>query len=281
MHYTHRAVRSVVLPDRIRLQYAEQGDPSGPALIFLHGYTDSWRSFEGVLRYLPRSFRAFALSQRGHGDSDRPEAAYGVDDFAADIAAFMDVLALDRAVIVGHCMGSQIARRFAIDYPERTLGLGLIASYADLRNNAAVQELWRSDISVLADPIDPAFVLAFQQSTLAQPTPQAFLDAVVAESLKLPAAVWRAVLLGLLQEDLPGDLGRIAVPTVIMWGDRDCICSRADQEILASRIASAELKVYPGGGHALHWEQPELVAADFAAFVRSRVLANGAVRLAG
>src|SRR5262245_45048593 len=69
-------VRSVKLPSGIKLQYVEQGNGDGVPLVFLHGYTDSWRSFERVLPHLPESIRAFALTQRGHGDADRPAAGY-------------------------------------------------------------------------------------------------------------------------------------------------------------------------------------------------------------
>lgn len=60
--------KSIDLPGRLRLHYAEQGDPDGVPLVMLHGYSDSWRSFELVMPHLPPWVRAFALSQRGHGD---------------------------------------------------------------------------------------------------------------------------------------------------------------------------------------------------------------------
>ncbi|HYG88431.1 MAG TPA: alpha/beta hydrolase [Azospirillum sp.] len=254
------------LPNHIRISYVEQGDPSGIPVLFLHGYTDSWRSFEGVLRHLPRSIHAFALSQRGHGDSDRPQAGYGPRDFAADLAAFMDAHELPSAVIAGHCLGGYVAQRFALDYPERTLGLVLLGSYTTLRGNTAVAELW-DVVSTLTDPADPDFVREFQQSTLAQPTPPGFLDTVVQESLKLPARVWRAVMLeAILRADHSGELGRIAVPTLIAWGDQDGLVSRSELETLATAVRGSRLLVYDGAGHALHWEEPARVAADLTAF---------------
>jgi pimeloyl-ACP methyl ester carboxylesterase len=70
------AVKSAALSTGVTLPYVEQGDPAGTPVVLLHGITDSWRSFEPVLPYLPDSIRAFALTQRGHGDADRPAAAY-------------------------------------------------------------------------------------------------------------------------------------------------------------------------------------------------------------
>jgi pimeloyl-ACP methyl ester carboxylesterase len=135
--------------------------------------------------------------------------------------------------------------------------------------NRAAVELWQSAISQLVDPIDPAFVREFQESTLAQPVPPAHLDMVVQESLKVPARVWRAAFAGFLDDDVAGELGRIAAPTLIAWGARDALCSRRDEDALLAAIARSRLVVYERAGHALHWEEPERFAADLVGFVDS------------
>ena len=75
----------------VRLNYAERGDREGQAIIFLHGYSASWFSFSRVLPLLSPVYHAFALTERGHGDSDKPERCYTLDNFAADVDAFMDI----------------------------------------------------------------------------------------------------------------------------------------------------------------------------------------------
>jgi non-heme chloroperoxidase len=126
--------------------------------------------------------------------------------------------------------------------------------------------LW-GEVATLADPVDPAFVRAFQESTLARPVPPAFLDTMVGESLKLTAATWRAVLAGLMAADATPELGRIAVPSLLLWGDRDSLVTRADQEALLAAIPASRLVVHAGAGHAPHWEDPARVAAEIADFV--------------
>jgi pimeloyl-ACP methyl ester carboxylesterase len=262
-------IKSVELPHQLKLPYVEQGDASGIPMLLLHGVTDSWYSFEPLLSHLPPSIHAFALTQRGHGDADRPLAGYRTRDFAADVAAFADALGLQPAMVVGHSMGSTNAQRFAIDHPERTLGLVLAGAFATYRDNPAVVGFWQSTVSRLTDPIDPDFVRAFQESTLAQPVPQGFLDIVVQESLKVPARVWRATFDGFLEDECAGELGKIKAPTLIVWGARDAFCSRHDQDALLMAIAGSRLSVYERAGHALHWEEPERFAADLVAFARS------------
>ncbi len=114
----------------VRLHYAEGGNPTGEAIIFLHGYSDSWFSFSGVLPLLSPSYHAFALTERGHGDSDKPQCCYTVDNFAADVDAFMDALGIEEATLVGGSGGGFIAQRVALDYPHRVSRLILIASGA-------------------------------------------------------------------------------------------------------------------------------------------------------
>jgi pimeloyl-ACP methyl ester carboxylesterase len=259
------------LPGRLRIKYVEQGDPTGVPLVLLHGITNSWHSYELVLPHLSPTIHAFALSQRGHGDSERTVSGYTPHEFAADVAAFLDEHGLARAVIVGMSMGGTVAQRFAIDYPDRAIGLVLISTFATFQDNLALPEF--SDVvSKLSDPIDASFVRGFQESTLAQPIPPAFLDTVVAESLKVPARVWQAALTGLVNNELFGELGQITAPTLIMWGDQDAYVPRTDAEKLAAAITGARLVVYPGTGHALHWEEPAHFAADLTAFVESLVL---------
>lgn len=262
-------IKSIELPRRGTLPYVEQGDASGIPLLLLHGVTDSWRSFERVLPHLPASLHAFALTQRGHGDADRPATGYRTRDFAADVAAFVDVLGLGPVVVVGHSMGSTNAQRFAIDHPERTRGLVLAAAFSTYRDNPVVVDFWQTAVSQLTDPIDPGFVRAFQESTLAQPVPQEFIDTAVQESLKVPARVWRATFEGFLEDECAGEFGKIRAPTLVIWGARDAFCSRRDQDVLLTAVAGLRLIVYENAGHALHWEEPERFAADVVAFVTS------------
>src|SRR5215470_1516791 len=206
-----RAVpKAVVLSTGVTLQYAEHGDPAGIPVIMLHGVTDSWHSFEPVLPHLPGSIRALALTQRGHGDADRPGTGYRTRDFAADVAAFMNALGLETAVVLGHSLGSTNALRFAIDFPLRMRGLILVGAFATYRRNSVIAELWNSSVATLADPIDPGFVREFQESTLARPPVPGMVDKAVQESLKVPARVWRAALAGCLEDDFVDGIAGIA-----------------------------------------------------------------------
>lgn len=105
---------SLTLPNGVTLEYIERGKTSGIPVIFLHGMTDSCRSFEPLLDRLPDALRALVMTQRGHGTED--------------LRGFMDALELSSAVIVGHSMGSMMAQRFAASHPDRVAGMVLMGA---------------------------------------------------------------------------------------------------------------------------------------------------------
>jgi pimeloyl-ACP methyl ester carboxylesterase len=256
--------RTVRLRNGLDIQYRETGYSAGIPLILLHGVTDSLHAWKPFTDALPRAVRAFAISQRGHGDSSKPEDGYGSAAFAGDLAAFMDALGLQRAHICGHSMGTWIAQRFAQDYPERVESLILIAGFTSLAGNAAVRELI-DDISRMGSSIDRRFVRAFQESTVATPMTPSYLDLVVGESMKVPARIWRATFAAMMSEW--ADVSSVACPVLLTTGKKDALFTDADRSALAASFTAPREVVYPELGHAPHWEQPMRLAHDIARFV--------------
>lgn len=242
----------VVLAGGVRLNYVHGGPEHGPAVIMLHGYTDSSFSFSRVLPLMPAHLRVIAVDQRGHGNSDRPAGDYSIDAFASDLLTLMDALSIDRATVVGHSMGSFVARRAAEKAPDRVARLVLIGTALSPRIPAV--EAMRYAIEDLTDPVDEEFIREFQHSTIHRPVPSPFFEQVVVESKKLPAFVWRQALDGLLgyQPQWP-----ITCPTTILGGDRDAVFAPEDQMALFFATERSTVHLEPGVGHSLHWEWPE------------------------
>ena len=259
-------VKTIDLPGRVRLEYAEQGNADGIPVIFLHGITDSWHSFESVLANLPSSIHAFAISQRGHGDSARPMQNYTPKDFAADIAEFIKQKNLQKVFIAGHSMGGVNAQQFAIDYPELTKGLVIIDSDPAIKNNPGMPEFYQ-EVLKLKGAIDRKFMDDFQRATLADPIDSAYYNLLVDEGIKVPASVFKAAFEGLMQVDFTEQLKSINAPALIFWGNKDVFCTFKGQEILVNNIKNSKLVVYGNTGHALHWEEPKKFAGDLVNFI--------------
>ncbi len=120
----------------------------------------------------------------------------------------------------------------------------------------------------LPDPVPVEFAREFQEANVHVPPPEAFFERAVAESLKLPARIWRSALDGLLAVDDAANLGRITTPTLLIWGEQDEFFSRPEVDALAAAIPGSRLLAYPETGHAVQWERPERVASDLDSFMR-------------
>lgn len=252
--------RAVALPGRapgggtLTLQVAEAGSSASPALLCLHGYTDSWYSFSRVAPLLMDSWHLIIPSQRGHGESDQPLSGYTPGEMALDALAVMDALGIPSATVVGHSMGSFVARRLAVMHSARVDSLILIGSAPRLRN--AVTEGILREVDEFEERVDPAFVRAFQESTIARPVPEEFLAAVIRESLKLPSWLWKSVLREFMDADDHGGANTITCPTRIVGGTQDSVFPPEDQRELARSIPNATIFLEERAGHALHWEMP-------------------------
>jgi len=249
-----------------QIHYAEQGDLAGEAIVFVHGWPDSWFSFSRVVPLLPTRYHAFAFDQRGFGDSERPASGYGIGDLAADVVAFLGAVGIERASVIGHSLGSFVARRTAEIQPERVARLVLIGSAVTTANEVLAEV--QASVRTLEDPVPAKFAREFQASTAYAPLPEAFFESIVTESLKLPARLWREVLDGMVAFDDAADMGRITAPTLLLWGERDALFPREEQEGLVAAIPNTRLIVYPEAGHCPNWERPQRVADDLDAFMR-------------
>jgi non-heme chloroperoxidase len=184
---------------------------------------------------------------------------------AADVVAFLDALGIRRATLVGHSYGTFVARQVTIAWPARIAALVLIGT--GWRPLNPVTHQLQASLQDLPDPIPVEFARAFQSGTAHSPLPPDFFERIVAESLKLPPHLWRLTIDRLLAYDDSNLLDRIAAPALLLWGDRDGLFPRVDQEQVVSAMRRARLTVYEETGHCPNWERPELVAADIAAFI--------------
>lgn len=106
----------------IGLHYVDWGGAGRP-LLLIAGLGDTVQIFGGLGPHLAKWFRVLGLTRRGHGRSDRPEAGYDLDTFVEDIRLFLDVMEIERAILVGHSFAGLEMPRFAIRYPGRAEAL--------------------------------------------------------------------------------------------------------------------------------------------------------------
>ncbi|MGY1729186.1 alpha/beta fold hydrolase [Geodermatophilus sp. SYSU D01062] len=257
--------RTVTLPGGLRLETVEQGDPGGPVVVLVHGWPDSWFSWSRVLAHLDPRLHVVAYSQRGFGGSDHPRAGYTMDRLAEDLVALCDALGIGRAHLVGHSHGSFVVRRVAEEHPGLADRMVLVDS-ADRVGERLAAEV-RAAIADLPDDVPEDFVREFAASAVHRPVEPAFFDALVAEGRRVPGWVYRDAWEEMVAVDDRDRLGAVTAPTLLVWGDRDALFDRGQQDRLLAALPDARLLVHEGTGHCPNWECPRDLAADLDAFL--------------
>jgi 2-succinyl-6-hydroxy-2,4-cyclohexadiene-1-carboxylate synthase len=232
-----------------------------PAIVFLHGFTNTGASWDPVVAALGERYRSIAPDIRGHGSASeaRPVLLEAVIEDVAGLAPD------DGFELVGYSMGGRIALHVALALPDRVKRLVLIGASPGLateRERAArrrVDEqladgIERMDIETFADRWARTPVLADQPSGVAE---AARIDRLRNTPEGLAAAL-RALGTGALPP-VWNRLGELRMPTMLIVGGRD-ERFQAVAVRMAGKIGHAEVAIVAGAGHAVHLEAPEEVA---------------------
>lgn len=123
---------------------------AGPSLVLIHGFTDSWSSYEPVIAELPTSVPVVAYDLRGHGASARTPGAYTLREHLRDAAAVLDAAVAGPAVLCGHSLGGLIAACLAAEQPERVTGLILEDTFFPGEVGSSEFVAWRERLTALA-----------------------------------------------------------------------------------------------------------------------------------
>jgi pimeloyl-ACP methyl ester carboxylesterase len=259
---------STVLSNGQTIAYIEAGSKQAPAVVLIHGYTDSARDWLPVEPLLEKRFRLIIVDLRGHGASGKPECCYTRFDFAYDVELLLRSLQIGTADIVGHSLGSIVAQTMAELWPGRTRRLILISS----TGTSFGTQGWLTDVQRLDDPIDPdsRFMRNWWNQSMAI-NPEAFSSRQRRDAAAIPARVWRAIAdQSLVGADLQPLLPRVRAPTLLIWGAQDTLVTEEGREVLRTGITGSRVRIFDSLGHDLFWEDPSGVTAVIADFLAAR-----------
>lgn len=276
--YAAPTSRFMDLPDGTHLHYRDEGNPAGPVLVLVHGYSASAADWDGWAKALGTTYRIIAPDLPGHGlTRTLPGYQSGPDAQVTVVDALVNGLALPRFVIAGNSMGGGVAWRYALAHPDRLNGLVLVDAAGwpakeQGKDGALVFKL-------LNNPIARPIIKNLDDTALAK---QGLESAFVDKSLVTPALVQRYtdlarapghrdILTARYAQDpaTPERLAAIHTPTLVMFGKEDHLIPWTDGQRFASAIPGATLIVYPGVGHVPMEQIPEKSAADLRAWMQA------------
>lgn len=265
---------TVTSRDAVRIATHETGKPSGPEILFIHGFNQSHQSWLSQLEdaELASEFRMVALDLRGHGGSGKPSLpeAYSDDGrWAGDVAAVIAAADLRRPVLVGWSYGGRVITDYL-----REFGTGHIAGInfvnAAVKNDAAFNGPKRRYLSDMVSDDYATHVAGTANFVRAcfelQPTPEAY-ERILAFNMIPTPAIRKMVF---ARTSNPGDfLPKIDVPVLLTHGNRDSVLLHGLSEYAATQIPDARLSIYDGIGHAPFHEDAPRFNAELREFVRA------------
>jgi len=236
----------------------------GPPLVLVHGIGTRGVSWWPVIDDLAARFQVYALDQRGHGASDKPAAGYLLADYAADLAAVIAALALDRPAVIGHSLGGLVALSWASDHPSGSRAL--VVEDPALRPRPEILQAFDGWLALAAMPLSE--VAAYYRGEHPNWTVNdcrrraesitATAPAVFAE---LRADTARRLIDG---GDRIAEMATIDVPTLLIHGDAAAGSMAVPEDVarFAAEVPGARTVRVPGAPHDIHRERPtEFLAA--------------------
>ncbi len=253
--------------DGLEIGYDRAGE--GPPILLLHGAACSALSWKPQLDGLADEFTVIAWDEPGAGrSSDLPDEGLGFADYAAAAAALIDRIGAGPAHVCGLSWGGVLAQELYRHYPEVVATLILCDTYAGWAGSLTKQEV-ESRIALVEAALSSSQLKTGLPGGFASEPPAEYADL----ASRMEAEVRPRTLRGLLDHawaDTRELLGRIAVPTKLIWGDADVRSPLSIAEQFAAAIPDAELTLIAGAGHDCNIERP----AEFNAAVRAFCRAN-------
>ena len=261
----------------LRLHVREWGNPDGPPILFIHGWSQNhlcWaKQYESSLT---DEFRLVAYDLRGHGMSEAPPEPehYTADElWADDLAAIMNELRLDRPVLVGWSYGAFVICDYvrahgqdkvaAINFVEGTARLGE-AAFGTLIGPGFLDHFVDATVDDL--PTNIRAMRSFVRACLVKPVSDDDLETAVCWNVVVPANVRAA--LGARAIDDDDVLRALEVPMLVTHGRMDTVVLPAMADHVLATCPTAEASWYDGVGHAPHLEEPERFNRELAGLTR-------------
>ncbi len=289
--------RKVALSTGVTLNVALAGDDGAPAVILLHGFPESHRTWRGVAPLLEDKFRLIMPDQRGFAGSDRPQdvEAYATDTLINDIFALAEALSIDEFALVGHDWGGGIAWPAALRADPRLTRLAIInAPHPVIFQKSLIEDAEQRKASQYITAFrTPGFEKAveamgyeifFEKSFGAHVDlaliPEAEKRQYIAEwsqpgGLTAMLNWYRATKVVVpppsvtvpIPDWVLGAFPSVKVPTLVVWGIRDKALLPLQLEGLDRLVDDLTVVPLPDVGHFAPWESPDAVAAALAPFL--------------
>jgi pimeloyl-ACP methyl ester carboxylesterase len=252
------------------LEIAYRKEGKGQPVVFLHGFFGDHRVWRWQYE-LADQYTVVAWDAPGCGQSSIPPSDFRMPDYADCLASFIQVLKLDRPHIVGNSFGGSLALQLCVRHPDVIRSVVAADTYAGWSGSFS-PEIVASRLSQSLPDLDlPAeqVVTRWLPGFVTAAAPQSMKDELGGIISDFHPAGMRVMIQALAEADLRDVLPRVAVPTLLIWGDKDVRSPLTVAEDLHARIPGSRLVVITGAGHLSHAEAADRFNAELRSFFQS------------
>ncbi len=232
-----------------------RGSGHGPDAVFVHGFSDTSRSFSLIEGHLSK-LRFIAPDLPGHGGSSIPVGGFSLDHLASLLAEFVAGIAREPPLLVGHSLGAIITIRMLARRPQAARAALLISPSLKPGSDSRLGR-WIGELSGPASPSDPFF--DYWHGT-APPLSGEFSSFMRQEAAALEMATWHGIFNELREADLRDDARQMRCPVVTICGSSDPLFDDDHQRLATELLRPIAQFRMDGLGHNPHWEEPGKVA---------------------
>jgi pimeloyl-ACP methyl ester carboxylesterase len=255
--------------DGLRIAYRRVGE--GPPLLLLHGFVGDSREWRRQIEDLSDEFMVLAWDAPGSGSSSDPPEAFRLADYADCLAGFIDTLRLGQVHVAGVSFGGALALELYRWHPTLAMSLVLASAYAGWTGSLPaeiVEQRLQQTLQAAQLPPDQ-FVRSMIPTMFSESPPPEPVEEFRQIMLEMHPAGFRTMARSLAEADLRDVLARIAVPTLLLYGDKDVRAPLTVAQDLHTKIPASRLVIMLGVGHMSSVEAAEGFNTELRGFLRS------------
>ena len=221
-------------------------------IVLVHGWGVSSSYFVPMAERLAAEFAVYAPDLPGHGRSDTPTHALGVDELANALLEWMTAMGIERAAIIGHSMGSQVTVAAALQQPERCERVVLMALTPDPQARSTSAHIHR-------------FVSAGVHERLW------LITHMITDFMRMG---WRLVaeFRSLRDDPIERKLPKLTIPVMLVYGEKDSLVPRQWAKEAARLARAQRVAVIHGWGHAMQFSAPDETVEAVLPFLRDEAV---------
>lgn len=235
--------------DGMRVHYEETGAPDGEPVILMHGWGCNHSTVRSIAAILEPKMHVFNIDLPGHGKSEEPPFAWGVEDFTRQIEKFCEVLNIKNPVLIGHSFGGRISLLMS---SRNDVGRMVLIDAAGIKPRRKPKYYFKVYSFKAAKKLLPLILGKKRGGQIID----SWRGKAGSADYRNSSPMMRAVMSRCVNEDLKHIMPLIKASTLLIWGENDTATPLADAKYMEKHIPDAGLVSFPDAGHYSFLDNP-------------------------